>query len=132
MTNIIEDIEIRSNGLEQSQNRIQQSMQIIYNTLVPMFKKAGVVMEYDDFVYKTDIGISYKLKIDVHDEKWDIYVTNSMEQVHFCDLSVSAMETCLPHILPFLKKYAETLKTMESECISVADTVKRIADSIKS
>ena len=127
----ITNIEIRSIGLERSRNKIDQSMQVVYNILVPMFKKAGVVMEYDDFVYKPDNGIPYRLKIDVHDAKWDIYVANSMEHVHFCDLSVNAMAACLPHVLPFLEKYAETLKTMESECTSVADTVKRIADSIK-
>lgn len=128
----ITNIEIRSSGLKRSRNRIDQSMQVIYNTLVPMFKKAGVVMEYDDFAYKPDNGIPYRLKIDVHDAKWDIYVANSMEHVHFCDLSVNAMATCLPHVLPFLEKYADTLKTMEQECTSVADTAKRIADSIKS
>lgn len=131
MTNVIEDIEIRSTGLERSRNSIEQYIKDIDETLAPYFKKAGVVMEDEDFIYQSNIGMKYRLKIDAVDGEWGLYSANIMHGIRLYDANIDEITAYLPHILPFLEKYAETLKIMESECAPVADTAKRIADSIK-
>ena len=131
MTNVIEDIEIRSNGLGQSQDSIKQSIVDIDETLAPYFKKAGVVMEDEDFIYQSNIGMKYRLKIDAVDGEWGLYSANTMHGIRLHDANIEEITAHLPHILSFLEKYAETLKIMESEYAPVADTARRIADTVK-
>ena len=129
---VIANIETRSTGLEQSQNQIEQSIKDIDETLAPYFKKAGVVMGDEAFTYQSNIGMNYHLMIDDVDGKWGLYTGNTMQRIRLYDADIDEITAYLPHILPFLVKYAEQLKILESEYTPVADTAKRIADSIKS
>lgn len=129
--NAIKDIENSSNGLAESIDDIRQSMEDIDALLAPCFKRAGVVIEYDDYVYQSKYGIIYHLAIGEHDEKWGLYLKNIMQWIQLSEASMDEITQTLPHILPFLEKYATVIKGFESEYAPVAGKAKRLVSIIK-